>query len=99
MFLFASHQLAQLKLHQLAQMRVRVASENPDYLLNVNEIEYVDHIVSEFEIPLVVLGVDAIEASSSSKLVPAELFPQNSFVERSPLPETSDNFPRSIFRK
>ncbi len=82
MFLFASHQLAQLKLHQLAQMRVRVASENPDYLLNVNEIEYVDHIVSEFEIPLVVLGVDAIEASSSSKLVPAELFPQNSFVER-----------------
>lgn len=80
-FLFGSHQLLQLKLQRLAEMRLRVASQSPDYLLNVNEVEYVDHIVSEFEIPPVALGLDSIEASSSSKLIPAESFPPMSFVE------------------
>ncbi len=75
-FLFGGYQFAQLKWQRLAKMQQQVASEKPDYLLNVNQIEYIDHLMSEFEIEPVTLHLDRIEASSSVRLIPAERFPQ-----------------------
>jgi hypothetical protein len=65
---------------RLELLKQAVRSENADYLLNVNEAEYVTHTVSHFAIEPLVLHFDDIEASSYEKMIPAELFPFNAFV-------------------
>ena len=65
---------------RLELLKQGVRSENADYLLNVNEAEYVTHTVTQYTIEPLVLHFDDIEASSYEKMIPAELFPFNAFV-------------------
>lgn len=55
-----------------------IESENDDYLLNVNENDYIEHKVSEAKIDPLEIHEDQIYASSSEQMIPAEYFP-NSF--------------------
>lgn len=58
-----------------------IESEKDDYLMNVNENDYIKHKVSGATIEDLVVHVDAIYASSSEQMIPAEYFPSSFFVK------------------
>lgn len=52
-----------------------IESENDNYILNVNEDDYIAHKVSEATVENLEIHVDVIYASSSEQMIPAEYFP------------------------
>jgi hypothetical protein len=52
-----------------------IESEKDDYILNVNEDDYIAHKVSEATVDNLEIHVDDIYASSSEQMIPAERFP------------------------
>lgn len=54
-----------------------IESEKDDYILNVNEDDYVAHRVSEATVENLEIHVDDIYASSSEQMIPAEYFPRD----------------------
>ncbi len=54
-----------------------IESEKDDYILNVNEDDYIAHKVSEAMVDNLEIHVDGIYASSSEQMIPAELFPRD----------------------
>jgi len=59
-----------------------IKREDEDYLLNVNEGEYLDHLVSELAQDLLVFDFNSVEATEGERMIPAERFPPMSFVSR-----------------
>ena len=59
-----------------------IESENDDYLLNVNEEDYMAFKVSEAQIEPLEIYDDKIYASSSEQMIPAEYFPSSFWVDR-----------------
>ena len=59
------------------KLKERIYSEDKNYVLNVNRTEYLDHIVSEFEISPLGLEFDSMSLSTSEQLIPAEHFPSD----------------------
>jgi len=62
---------------QLELLKQSVRSEKPEYLVNVNEKEYIEHLVSEFSIDPLIFHFDKVEASTREAMIPAEQFPQD----------------------
>lgn len=54
-----------------------IESENDDYLLNVNEQDYISYKVSEAYVEPLEIHEDQIYASSSEQMIPAEYFPRS----------------------
>ncbi|EMK6729016.1 hypothetical protein V9K00_003469, partial [Vibrio cholerae] len=54
-----------------------IESEKDDYILNVNEDDYVAHKVSEATVEGLEIHIEDIYASSSEKMIPAEYFPHD----------------------
>src|SRR5438034_9067093 len=67
---------------QLQTLKQQIEGGNREYLLNINEEKYIDHLVSRFTIEPLVLHFDNVEASSKEKMIPAERFPFNFNVYR-----------------
>lgn len=65
--------------HIAISIQFRINEEKENYVLNVNEIEYVNHLVSEFMVEPVHLDFDNISISSREELIPAERFPKFDF--------------------
>jgi hypothetical protein len=63
----------------LDSLQQTVHGEQAEYIVNVNEYEYVEHLVSKFSIDPLVLHLDNIEASSREEMIPAEHFPGGGF--------------------
>jgi hypothetical protein len=59
----------------LHQLKARIDGENQTYLLNVNEADYIAHLVSEYRIEPLVIDFDGVHVSFSEKMIPAERFP------------------------
>lgn len=59
-----------------------IESENDDYLLNVNENDYINHKVEEATIESLEIHIDSIYASSSEQMIPAEYFSSSFYVNR-----------------
>src|SRR6476659_9078047 len=59
----------------LGQLKARIEKENQNYLLNVNEEDYLAHVISEFRISPLEIDFGNVEVSFFEKLVPAERFP------------------------
>lgn len=59
-----------------------IESEKDDYILNVNEDDYVTHRVSEAAVDNIEIHVDDIYASSSEQMIPAEYFPNSFYVRQ-----------------
>ena len=57
----------------------QVDQEKADYLLNVNQAEYIQHIVEKYRLDPLVIRLDRIEASPAERSVPAERFPSFAF--------------------
>lgn len=64
---------------QTKQNRVvsNITSEADDYILNVNETDYVNFKVSQAEAEEIVIYDDKVYASSSEQMIPAEYFPSS----------------------
>lgn len=54
-----------------------IESERDDYILNINEDDYVAHKVSEATVEYLEIHVEDIYASSSEHMIPAESFPSD----------------------
>jgi hypothetical protein len=60
---------------RLEEMKHRISAESENYILNVNETEYLEHIISQASVEPLVIHFDRIEASSREEMVAAEYFP------------------------
>ena len=60
----------------------QIDSERTDYLLNMNETQYVQHIVDKYRFDPLVIHFEAVEASPTERRVPAEHFPSGGFSVR-----------------
>jgi hypothetical protein len=75
--IFAEGEFDAFSENRLLRLKGTIHGENPDYLLNVNPTEYVDHLASGFSIDPLVLHFDKAEVSSREEMIPAERFPFN----------------------
>ncbi len=73
--IFAEHDFDSYSRGRLEGMKDAIRGEKPEYILNVNEAEYIEHLVSRFSIDPLVLHFDKLEASSREEMIPAEHFP------------------------
>lgn len=76
---FAQGHLSSVLDNCTRQLQEKVNSENQDYLLNVNESEYIDHLVSEFTINPPTVDFDNLYADHTEKAIPAERHPNTGF--------------------
>ncbi|MGI9279262.1 MAG: hypothetical protein ACR2PX_06480 [Endozoicomonas sp.] len=80
--IFAEKELRSFLDSKKRQVLQTIESENDDYLLNVNENDYVSFKVSEATMDELEIHIDKIYASSSEQMIPAEYFPNSFFVQR-----------------
>lgn len=59
-----------------------IENERDDYLLNVNDLDYVSYKAAEAKVEPLEIHIDQIYASSSEQMIPAEYFPSSFWVER-----------------
>jgi len=71
-----SHYLASLKV----KIRETVHGETPDYLLNVNQEEYIQHIIEQFKIEPLQVHFDKTHVEPHEEQIPAERHPSSSFI-------------------
>jgi hypothetical protein len=62
---------------RLESLKQTIHGEREDYLVNVNENEYVEHLLSLYCVEPLKLDFDNIEGSSREEMIPAERFPHN----------------------
>jgi hypothetical protein len=80
--LFYESDFTQWESSRMRELAESVKAEDEDYILNVNEEQYLEHLVSEFSIDPLVFHFDSVEATDEEKMIPAEQFPPMSFVSR-----------------
>src|SRR5713226_1554611 len=73
--IFAERDFDSQRSDLLAKLKQKIYSENSNYLLNVNETEYLEHLASEFAIEPLELRFDEMTVSSFERDIPAEHFP------------------------
>lgn len=78
--IFAEEELQAYFEHRARAVLSGIEQEKDDYLLNVNEDDYVQHKVAEMLVDEVVIHSDQIHASSSEKMIPARAFPGGFYV-------------------
>lgn len=54
-----------------------IENETEDYLLNVNQIEYVEHLVNKFEMDIPIIQFDDVYADNYEDDIPMEYFPNH----------------------
>lgn len=59
-----------------------IENERDDYLLNVNDLDYVGYKAEEAKVEPLEIHIDQIYASSSEQMITAEYFPSSFWVER-----------------
>jgi hypothetical protein len=73
--IFWENDFSNVQANALQRVKARIDQENQNYLLNVNEEDYLAHIASEFRIEPLSIDFGGVEASFSEKMIPAERFP------------------------
>ena len=64
------------------QLRAKIYEETPQYLLNINDQEYLDHVESSYMVDTLIIHFDQVSVSSKEKLIAAERFPNSFDVQR-----------------
>jgi hypothetical protein len=77
--LFAEASFSAYSRQLLSEAISRIQSEEPDYLLNVNESEYLAHLESKYSLETIKFHLDNISMDAQEKMVPAERFPPYQF--------------------
>ena len=65
--------------HQKSIVINSIENESDDYLLNVNEDDYVKYKSAEAHVEPLKIHEDQVYASSSEQMIPAEYFPPSFF--------------------
>lgn len=84
MKIFAEGDLAATLRAQFTKARQEIAEENRNRLLNVDESEYIDYLVSKYRIVLLKIHWDKIEASEREEVLKQERFISGLNVDRAP---------------
>ena len=64
---------------QKEKLKNKIHSEETGYILNINENEYVEHLVSEFSIDPPILDIENKFITHEEKMIPADRHPRESF--------------------
>ena len=80
---------------RLKKLEGQVQSETDDYILNVNETEYTEHLVTKSLVDNLELDFDGISISTDRKGIPAEHFPGGGFTWNV---ERGRRYPKDIVR-
>ncbi|ADD68237.1 conserved hypothetical protein [Denitrovibrio acetiphilus DSM 12809] len=80
--IFAEVELRDYLEQKKASIVDSIEKESDDYLLNVNEVDYIKYKTEEAKIEPLKIHVDQIYASSSEQMIPAEYFPNTFFVRQ-----------------
>lgn len=59
---------------RLAQMRAEVEGQSEDYILNVNETQFVEYLVSQYAVDIPHLDFEQMSVERVERQIPAELF-------------------------
>lgn len=73
--IFAENTLISYLDSQIQKSFNAIISEKDDYLLNVNEEDYIKHIVSKASVELVFIHPEKISVSQREEMIPADMFP------------------------
>lgn len=76
MKIFAEQELSHFLKERLDALNQEVHVNNRNYLLNVNETEYVDYLVKHYHVESLIFHWDQISVSEREEPIPAEDFPQ-----------------------
>lgn len=66
--------------NQLQQITNKIKSENDNYILNVNEDDYIAHLVSEFTLEAPKIYIEGVSASTLERMIPVEQHPNIGFI-------------------
>jgi len=84
-----SHYLAAL--HE--EIRAAIRSETAEYILNVEEDDYLHHLLDRFRLEPLQIHFDKVFASPREEMIPAEKFPGSSFIVRA-----GERYSKQVFR-
>ncbi|MCA9996747.1 MAG: hypothetical protein KDE56_13400 [Anaerolineales bacterium] len=73
--IFAEQELDEFLQAKLQRLKAQIEGEKDDYILNVNEEEYIDHLVNQYETENLELNFEEVSVSTQEKSIPAERFP------------------------
>jgi len=73
--IFSEHDLREYLEGRLGQLRQHIYGENPEYILNVNEGDYLGYLEVTYSIDPLVINFDGISVTSREALIPAESLP------------------------
>ena len=76
---FTKGDLGDVLRNQLEQITSKIQGESENYLLNIKENEYVDHLISEFTINIPEIDFEAMTISQTEKMIPAKNHPSAMF--------------------
>jgi hypothetical protein len=77
--IFAEKSLSSFLEEYLKKLEKEVQAEDENYILNVNEAEYIKHLTARFLVDNLELELESIYASPDRKEIPAERFPGGGF--------------------
>jgi hypothetical protein len=75
--IFAEEELRAYLEHKAHAILSKLEQENGDYLLNINEDDYVQHMVAGMSVDPLVIHADQIYVSSSERMISATHFPRS----------------------
>lgn len=78
--LFSEQDFYHLVRQKESTIQQKIDSEKDDYLLNVNQVEYINHLVETYKLEPVSLMVDQVYATEKEEMIPAERYPSNFYV-------------------
>ncbi|SRR6266566_2516779 len=78
-YLFAEISFADFSRQLLNKAISRIRSEQQEYLLNVNESEYLAHLESSYSLEPIAFHIDQISMDAEEKMVPGDRFPPYQF--------------------
>lgn len=64
------------------ELRDKIYKETPQYLLNINDQEYLDHLESSYSVDTLVIHFDQVSVTSREEPIAAERFPNSFYVQR-----------------
>ncbi len=75
------------------EIKATIRSETAEYILNMNEDEYLQHLLDRFRLEPLLIHFDKVSASPREEMIPAERFPSSSFFVTA-----GEEYPKQVFR-
>lgn len=73
-----------------AALDLAIKRQADDYILNVNQEEYLQHLIGEFSIDPIEIHRDGLTVSTHEEMIPAEMHPRDYFMDR------GGSYPRDV---